>query len=812
MRPPSDAVPSKWRTQPGDVVNAGKLTHAGLFFLTLAVLMYEVLLTRIFSVTMWYHFAFVAISMVLFGIALGAILVYLFPSPANAIKKHLALSGLCFAATTAVSFLIYLQIPQTLDLMSYLFLTYVVTSAPFIVGGFAVALALTRFPNSVGSLYAADLAGAAIGCVAVILALTVTDGPGAVMLVALFGSVAAVFFAIDARAVKLVRAAFACCALFGLLAEAQAISSNAQSPLIRITWAKGGVESASAYQRWNSFSRVRVGPHTTTPFGWGLSADYPEGMKVRQLGMNIDGSAFTVITAYGGDLRNVTYLKYDITNLVHYVRNDAHVLVIGAGGGRDVLSALEFGQRSIVAVEINRNIVDTVNGEFGDFSGHLDQNPRVRFVNDEARSYVARSRERFDVIQASLVDTWAATGAGAFALTENAIYTVEAWQLFLTRLTPHGVLSFSYWYINPSPREMYRLTALASAALKNLGVRRPRHHIIIVRTVSRDPRQDQREVGTLLVGKRPFSPEEVDTVRRVAQQLGFQVVVAPQTATDSALASLASGADPALLSSMLHADLRPPTDDHPFFFQMDRVSDVMGQVLRRPTALALESSALYVLGILLVIVVFLVVLCLIVPLAFTANWKDLAGTTSAFTYFSSIGLGYLLIEISQLQRLGIFLGHPTYSLSIVLFTLLLSSGLGSYLTARMPRRGWTRTATLCLGLLLVVLFLYGQLAPRVILMFQQATIPARAVVAIGLLAPMGVLMGMPFPFGMRGASARPSITPWLWGMNGAQSVCASVLAIIIAISASISAAYWTGVAAYACAAIAFGLGAGSRRE
>ena len=192
--------------------------------------------------------------------------------------------------------------------------------------------------------------------------------------------------------------------------------------------------------------------------------------------------------------------------MAHWLRRDAHVLVVGVGGGRDVLSALAFGQRDVVGVEINGAILDVVNAHFGGFTGRLDRDPRVTFVNDEARSYIARQRQPVDILQISLIDTWAATGAGAFVLSEHSLYTSEAWELFLDRLTPHGLLSVSRWYYDSRPDETYRVTSLAVAALARRGVTHPREHMAIVRhATGADGRMAPLGVATLLVSPSPLS-------------------------------------------------------------------------------------------------------------------------------------------------------------------------------------------------------------------------------------------------------------------------------------------------------------------
>ena len=796
-------------------------TYAGLFAVTLATLMYEILLTRIFSVTMWYHYAFVAISVALFGMTVGALLVYLCPryfTPERT-RYHLALSAWCFGLSIVLSFLTYASIPfvannRTLVNLYSLAFSYVVISVPFTFSGICVALALTRFPKQIGRLYAADLAGAAFGCLVVILVFRLTDGPGGILVAAVVAAIGAVVFSRGVPSRALRRAALVSSVTLALLAGGQAVSAARQHPLLRLIWVKGMYVNRPLYERWNSFSRIQVtgDPNTPdAPGGWGFSSALSPGVRTRELGLDIDLTAGTRLTAFDGDLHRLEYLRYDVTNLPHYIRHDANVMVIGAGGGRDVLSALLFGQKSVVAVELNGAIVGAVNGRFGNFTGHLDRDPRVKFVTDEGRSYIARQRARFDIIQASFTSTWAATAAGAYVLSENSIYTVEAWKLFLDRLTDRGVLSFSRWYVQDNPTEMYRLTSLASASLKLEGVRDPRGHILIVRSVRSAANGTlPAAVATLLVSRQPFSERDVATIEQVARTMKFQMVLSPRSSADPVFAALASGSDPETVATSLPFNIAPATDDKPFFFHMLRVRDILRGALWNTRGGAF-FDANHVVPILTLLVLLLIVLgltfaCIIVPLSLTTKKAVLRGAGPLFTFFTGIGLGFMFVEISQMQRLIIFLGHPTYGLSVVLFALLLSSGLGSLLTQKMRVADMTpASATIRLMPLLFALALFGTVTPLVVEAFQAATTQVRILLAIAILFPLGTCMGTAFPLGMSVASARyPAATPWLWGLNGAASVCASVLATAVSLFAGISASFWTGCACYvaACGALA----------
>ena len=793
-------------------IAARKATYAGLFLVALATLMYEILLTRIFSVTLWYHFAFFAISIAMFGMTLGALLVYLRPSHFTEERApyHLSLGALLFAVSATISFVAHLGIPLTMEpslaAWALIALTYLVISVPFVFSGICVCLALTKFPRQVNRLYAADLSGAALGCMVLIYTLKITDGPTAVIAVSLLAATGAVFFATDVGSWKLLRTTQATSLLLAIIVVGHTVLVHRQSPILRLKWVKGEKEPRPLYEKWNSFSRIQVlgDPNIPeSPTGYSRGAALSVHAQISQLHLNIDASADTILTAFHGDLNDVQYLKNDMVNLVHYLRPDSRVLVVGAGGGRDILSALVFEQKSVTAVEINEEIFKTVNGRFGDFTGHLDQNPRVTLINDEARSYIARQTTQFDIIQISFIDTWAATAAGAFVLAESPLYTVEAWKTFLEHLTPRGIATVSRWYFHKRPAEMYRLTSLAATALMQMGVSNPRNHIVIVRLMP--PANTFADgIGTILVSRKPFSQNDWEVVEDAARKMRFEVVLTPKSFFDNTFAEIASGKDLEEFADRYPLNIVAPTDDSPFFFHLLRFRNVFDRRLHEQGVESFNANAVFFLIALLVTVVILTLLCIVIPLILTGKKATLKGASPLFVFFAAIGFGFMLVEISQLQRLIIFLGHPTYGLSVVLFALLLSSGLGSYLTRNVANRGARGPATLLLLSLLGVLALFGLLTPHAIREFQGSITPLRILMATATLFPLGLFMGMAFPLGMKVASQQSSsLTPWLWGINGASSVCASVLAVVIAMSSGISVTFWVGFGCYILASAAF---------
>jgi len=887
---------------------AGRFTYAALFLIALATLMYEVLLTRIFSVTMYYHFAFVAVSVALFGMTLGAVLVYMLPAffhPQSA-RRGMALSALLFGLTTVVTFVAHLKLeytslanPATASPLSFAG-TYALISVPFVFSGIAVCLALTRFPRQVSRLYAADLAGAALGCVLFVAALRITDGPTCVLVVAALAVLAAVCSAIDAGTRALVALTAVCLLVVGGLAGlngyrnynlAQKRIENiphtaalalrgrwvAPPPPVRIEHAKGGTEWPALFEEWNSFSRIRVRKEVpwlaeTEPSGWGMSSAYKDDPNVpktaREMVINIDAGAGTYMTRFDNrealhllelaedhdsqalyyvdqafnarkagdkaeDARNTQlaeeekrevarlrdeavhksveaanaqagFLKYDVTNFAHFLRPDSRVLVIGSGGGRDLLSALVFNQKHVTGVEINPAIIKAMRQTFGDFTGHLDRLPNVEIVHDEARSYITRLKDKVDIIQISLIDTWAATAAGAFVLSENSLYTTDAWRAFLGHLTDRGVVTVSRWYHPQSPGETIRMVSLANQALREIGVTDPRKHILIVKRYQAQQSTDiPSVVATTIVSRTPFSDADLALAEKQAKAMQFDLILTPKmVAGDERLAAVADSKDPYATAKTFPINVAPPSDDKPFFFNMTRMRDAFNPTKWQGQGHDVNLKAVQVVAGLLVFVVILTLVCVVVPVLLKAERGALRGTGPLTLFFVCIGLAFILVEISQMQRLIILLGHPTYSLSVVLFALLVSSGIGSFLTRGVDGVAMAGSIQRRMVVMLAILVVIGLVTPWAVRTYVASSTVVRVLVALMLLMPAGFFMGMCFPMGMKVASlrrGREGLTAWLWGINGAMSVIASVLSVVIAMSFGIPASWWTGVACYAVA-------------
>lgn len=785
---------------------ANKKIFGGILLLSMSTLMYEVLLTRVFSVTMYYHFAFMAISIALFGMSLGALFVYIFPKKFKVEKtiNHLGIGAFLFGNLIIVSYLFHISIPVVFDGGIWQFitlsLTYLCFLLPFTFSGICISLALTRFPKQIGKLYACDLIGAAMGALVTILLLNFLGAPIAILVSGLISVLASLLFGFNTgKKFKKVSLAFAV-GIFILISLSVVLQNFNIQPLSPVM-VKGYLAPRYLYDEWNAFSRVTVNNiGLSKPFGWGFGQKYNNDTKINQLFLRIDAAAGTPITNFDGNLDKLDFLRHDIVNAVHYLRPQATELIIGGGGGRDILSALVFEQKAITSVEINGNILKALNEKFGDFSGHLDRYQNVKFVHDEARSWLVRSNNKYDIIQLSLIDSWAATTAGAFTLSENSLYTVEGWNIFLNHLKPNGILTVSRWYSKSFPGEAYRLVTLAGASLRSFGINDPRNHIILLRNLQTvSDNQNPDGVGTILVSREKFSDSDLAAIKQISANDGFDIVLSPEQTLDDNFKKLLSDQNTDQFLASLPIDVSPPTDDKPFFFQMLRIRDAfMGKGFDQGNN-TFNLNALKILVYLLEIIIILTILILLVPLIFFHRQQSWRGSRRFMVFFISIGLGFMLIEISQMQRFIILLGQPTYSLAVSLTGLLAGSGLGSFVAHKFNNLN-KKNLFIAAGLsLLLIIFIFGHLTPEIINHYQFSSLAVRILVALSIFLPLGFFMGTAFPIGMhlvKMKNVTSDLAPWLWALNGAASVLASVLAVIIAISQGISITYWLGFICY----------------
>ncbi len=785
-----------------------------MFIVSLSLLVFELLLTRIFSVSLWYHFAFFAISIALFGLGAGGIFVQAFPQkfPEKTISDQLALSCLALGLTMLFPAFLLLRVdfPARLFLnlsghtFVFLSIIFLFASLPFFFGGVMTSLLFKHFPDSIGKLYCADLVGASTGCLLTFILLELFGGPTAILLNATLASLGGLFFLKMDRAVNPSKSLFVSCVLAPCILAAF-VGYHGATSAFDLKFAKGFDRSKDEFSKWNSISRVAVfdcaikaSAKALAIYVWGVSQNF-DGPFPEIKCIDIDAQAGTFLTRFQGDWESVAYTQYDPPSLVHRLREHPETLIIGAGGGKDVLAALSLGAKHVTAVELNPIIVnDIMLRRYKEFSGSLYQHPKVTAVAAEGRSYLHGRKERYDVIQLAFVDTSAATSGGAYILAENNLYTVEAFVEYLFHLKPDGIFSVS-WVDVPGLFGGTRLVSLGLAALERSGVKEIDQHMIVL---SHAP-QPVWFIRTVLLKRSPFTEAEEKKVAALCQALGFKITYSPHYPGKTFISKLILTPHRDELYRSLPVDISPTTDDRPFFFYQDRFSQLLNSLRQKKlpgltygVGLQLLSRTLLV-TFLLVILFFIGPLILLRPTAQGVQGPDMPRSLPFLVYFSCLGFGFICLEIGLLQKFLLFLGHPFYTLSTTLLAILLFAGLGSLATQRFlvnPTRFYIKWAIALLALTVSV-YIWG--LPQIFTRFIGCPTWVKVGLTLLLLMPVGLLLGMPLPLGIKTIQGRASgIIPWVWGLNGGTSVLGSVVAMILAMNFGYNITLLTGLGIY----------------
>jgi hypothetical protein len=767
-----------------------KTLLASLGLTSFAALLLELALTRLFSVVLFYHFAFLAISIALLGLGAGGVCAYLLRIRLARIDTRTLAARLCMMNSVIVVAVleVVLHLPVSLNVswgnFGRLTALYLAAAIPFFLTGLLFAVVFARETRRIPRLYGADLCGGALACLAVVPLLNWIGGPNVILFA---GATMAAAGTIWAEPSTLRRnAALLTIALLAL------IGANYSGRLIDVVYAKGKFRDPSQveFARWNALSRVEV--------------DRQGQAKV----VVIDADASTYIMNADVARWHQTEWESDLMSappaLANVLRPHGEFAIIGPGGGVDVLRAIANGSASVTGIEINPIIATTIMRErYADYSQHLYQRPDVHMHVTDGRSFLRSTPQQFDVVQMTLVDTWASTAAGAFALSENNLYTVEAFREYFNHLKPDGMIAITRWEFR-HPREALRVVAVAMEALHRLGVTNAAGNFIVASQGSLD--EDGIPV-VVLAKKTPFTSAEEDAVTAHLDNYSqLEPLYLPSDPGQNPFSDLIASNDPYAFARSYPYNTAPVTDNAPFFFFTLKLRQILGEKGVRGGIDWKVNLGVLVLVLVLLISLLAVLAFLVLPLAMRSRSQRGRPSPVPLLYFVAVGLGYILVEIAFIQRFVLFLGHPTYALTVVIFLLMLSSGAGSLFSRQwLPRTNlcWIPLVFVVVTLLADVLFLPGRLAALVGLDFGY-----RLLISGVLLIPLGFVMGMPFPTGLRALAARPVPTlpaeqadydnavEWAWAMNAAASVLGSVLAMVIAIQFGLTVTLACGAAAY----------------
>jgi hypothetical protein len=749
-------------------------------------LLLELALTRLFSVVLFYHFAFLAISIALLGLGSGGVFAYSRKQWLAGFETRALLSALCAANALAVPAVLELclHVGVSLNLspgnFARLTAIYLVSAIPFFITGVELSVLFAREAEHIPRLYGADLAGGALACLLVVPLLNWLGGPNTVLFAGALAAGAGAVWATTPGARKLTVALASALLLL--------IAANHSSRLIDIVYAKGKFRDPEwvEFARWNAISRVEVDRQG----------------DAKAIVIDADASTYIMNPAPGqwkgtGWERNLMSAPPALANVL---RPHGEFAIIGPGGGVDVLRALANGSPSVTGIEINSIIANTImRGRYADFAYHLYERPEVHIHVGDGRSFIRNSQQSFDVVQMTLVDTWASTGAGAFALSENSLYTVEAFREYFEHLKPDGLVAITRWEFH-QPREALRVVSVAMQALHELGVSDPARNFIVI---SQGQLNEDGIPVAVLAKKSAFTPAEEAAVQaHMDVYPALTPIYLPSKFEETPFSALITGNDPYAFAQQYAYNVAPVRDNAPFFFFTLKLGQLLGGTPGLNHGIDWKVNlGVVVLGMVLVISVAAVLAFLVVPLAIRAG-RTRQSPVPLF-YFVAIGLGYILVEIAFIQRFVLFLGHPTYALTVVVFLLLLSSGAGS-----LASRRWLDNAgrsVLPLALITCTILLYVLILPAILNALVGMPFVAKLAVSTVLLAPLGFAMGMPFPSGLRvlassqKGEAKDNAVEWAWAMNAGSSVLGAALAMVIAIQFGLNVTLACGAAAYLAA-------------
>jgi len=800
--------------------------------LSAGVLASEVLLTRLFSIVQVHHFAYMVISIALLGYGASGTFLALFRDRLRAhFSEAFAFNATLFGLFMLAGFALAERLPFNAAALIwdprqflYLLALYALFTLPFFCAANCVGLTFACFPNHIGRIYRYDLVGAGAGALGVVALLFALFPSSALHAVAALGPLAAALAALyrtGTRRLWLVMglAALAlalACALPEAWTKLRLSEFKGLSQTLLVPGTTVVAEASSP------LGLVTVVQSPTIPFRYapGLSlANTQEPPE--QLGLFVDGEGPSAISRFDGRLEPFRYLDSTTMALPYHLVDHPRVLVLGAGGGADVLLALYHHARRVDAVELDPNLIRMVADRFAAFAGGLYNRPGVHQHAAEARGFVAGSAARYDVIQIPLLDSFAAAATGTLSLSESTLYTVEAVEIYLRHLAPNGILAITRWLKLP-PRDSLKLFATARAALERMGVAAPEHRLAVLRSWN---------TTTLLVKNGVFAEKDLAETRAFARNRSFDLVYLPGMSPRDANrynvlsepyfyegAAAIAGPKRASFIERYKFDLRPATDDRPYFFDFFRwrAFNELLELRAQGGAALLDWGYLILFATLLQACVLSVVLILL-PLRI---WRGAPAPgrdrRRVLTYFFTIGFAFFFVEVASIQRFMLFLNHPIYAVAVVLAAFLVFAGLGSGVAprlaprlegpraddirwlARLPRFSALELAVAAIGVLAIV---YLLVLPPLFRWLMPLGDASKIAITIIFIAPLAFWMGMPFPLALERVSKRlPALVPWAWGVNGCASVLSAVLATLLAMNVGFTVVVLLAVMLYVLAA------------
>lgn len=786
--------------------------------LSACVLAYEVLLTRLFSIVLWHYFAYMIISAAMLGYgASGTLLTLLKEKIAAHFGAMYVIAAAALAVLMPAAFLLAQQIPfNPLELLwdstqpAKLLAVYLLLMLPFFCGGLGIGLVFSHFGKQASRIYAFDILGAGAGSLGVIGALFLVPPDQVLRALAASALLAAAIAVIELNMrQKWLMDLFAGLAV--LAAVAMPDMPIHASPYKDLNQAMNIAGARVVEQRSSPLGLITVVENTRVPL-----RDAP-GMSLNattepppQLGVYVDGDGPSALTRFDGNLVPLAYLDQLTSALPYHLLGSSeqgrpHVLVLGAGAGSDVLQALYHGSAAVDAVELDRNVSDLVRQRFKDYAGNLYSQPGVHVYAAEARGFVNSSRERYDLIQVALLDSFGTASAGLHGMSESYLYTVEAMQAYLGRLTPGGMLAVTRWLTLP-PRDALKLFATAVTALERSGVTNPSARLVMIRGW---------KTVTLLLKNSDFTVPEIAALKEFCRTRSFDVAYYPGMRAieanrynilaqpyfhDGAVALLGPQRQDFIEQYKFY--IEPATDDRPHFFRFFKWNAAAELfALREQGGMPLLDWSYPLLVVTLAQAFAASVVLILLPLALSRCRRTLPSMAVA-VYFLLIGFAFMFMEIAFIQKFVLFLSHPLYAVAVVLCAFLMFAAAGSWLAGNSQIARWqaANKVLLAVSAMGVLALLYLAILPGLFHALIHLPDAAKIIISVALIAPLAMCMGVPFPTAMtRLADTDEEAIPWAWAINGFASVVGAVLATLLAIHLGFAAVILLAVLSYALA-------------
>lgn len=790
--------------------------------LSAAALAYEILLMRLFSIIQWHHFAYMFIGLALLGYGISGTIVAIHQQRLLQRFNSLYISCITLFGISAVACFSFAQhIPFNAEVILwdgwqvfYLAFIFLLLAIPFFFAATAICLAFLHYDKQVSHIYAVDLLGAGIGSLSVIVLLFWIYPQLALVIVGVLGVVAALVASYELKLKRQSEIAISLMFVIilllvnGISLKLQLSPYKSLEQVLRIN-GTSIISQSSSPLGLISVVESRDIPLRHAP-GQSLHATQE---PLPQLGVFTDGDNMTVLTRYPDELNKLAYLDQNSSALPYHLKQINNVLIVGVGGGADVLQA-KFNQvQQIDGVELNQQMIQLVNDNYALFTGNLFQQPGVTIHHSEVRDFLTREPRRYDLIQLALMDAFNASASGLYALNESYLYTVEALQLYLKHLQADGYLALTRWIKLP-PRDTLKLFATAVSALKQEGVNHPEQHLVLIRSW---------QTSTLLVKNGRFTDKELSSVQKFCDERGFDLAYAPglkpeQVNQNNVLKSpLFYQAVTALLSEMSDTfiqqykfNIYPATDDQPYFYQFFKWTSFKEIFQKRNKGgMALVEWGYITLLTTLGIASFFSMVLIFIPLWYYQRKHTIKNTyvrrRDVFYYFFSIGLAFLFIEIAFMQKFILFLHQPIYAIAVTLTAFLIFAGVGSYCSGVLLRsQNNSKILLYAISGIILLSATYLLSLEMMFAMLVNLPVALKMLITTLLIAPLAICMGMPFPLALTNLARHAKyFIPWAWGINGCASVISAVLATLLAIHFGFSTVILLAMMLYGSALLTF---------